>query len=427
MMLSLAIVSITLNSEWWLIGCLAALGFFTGFYIVPMYTLLQHRAPKSSKGDLLATSNFINVVGAIAASVLFKVLVTAASWTSITQTVTPVEVARGILKNIDLEDGHVSLIDVVDDKNQPVFKTEQAPGLQLEREGNLLESDDVGVGNGSPVLVASYSLPRQGQMVRYYKVQALDAPITAVANNEPLTRYLFLTAGVLTLSIVAALRKFLPDFFLRSIVWLRSLGHYQINVIGMANLPDVGPAVLVTNCPRFEDALRVLASTDRYARFFMWRRSQTSMKPWLLWRMARNCGLVVVEDATNPGMTQEIVNKAAKSLERGDLIALPVAEAPESTAEVETILTKLRNDRELVLLPVYCAKPSPHGTYKNRHLVQVVIGRALPTRAAFPEIRGAVDVLGDWLTQIRQDGMPIVTSMIPGHHSPASAKTASLQ
>jgi MFS family permease len=425
MMLALAIVSFTLDSEWWLIGCLAALGFFTGFYIVPMYTLLQHRAPKASKGDLLASSNFINVVGAIAASVLFKLLVSAASWTGITQTVMPIEVAQGILKNIDLENGRVSLIDVVDKDNQPVFKAEQAPGLQLEREGNLLESDDVGVGNGSPVLVVGYSLPRQGEMVRYFRVQAIDAPVTAVANNEPLTRYLFLTAGVLTLCIVIALRKFLPDFFLRSVIWLRSLGHYQINVIGMGNLPDVGPAVLVTNCPRFQDALRVLASTDRYPRFFLWRRSQTSMKPWLIWRMARNCGLVVVEDAKSPAMTQEVVNKAAKSLERGDLIVLPVAESTECTGDVETILTKLRTERELVLVPIYCAKPSAHATAKNRHQVQVVIGRAMPARAAFPEIRGAVEVLGDWLTQIRQDGTPIVTSMIPGQHGPTPAAAAS--
>ncbi len=418
MMLSLAIVSITLNSEPWLIGCLAALGFFTGFYIVPMYTLLQHRAPKASKGDLLASSNFINVVGAIAASVLFKMLVIAASWTGITQTVMPTEVVRGILKNIDLENGHISLIDVVDQKNQPLFKRERAVGVQLESEGTLLESDDVGEGKGSPVLVSTYKLPRQGETVVYFKVQPEDQPLAAVANNEPLTRYLFLMAGILTLSIVIALRKLLPDFFLRSLIWLRSLGHYQISVIGMGNLPDTGPAVLVTNCPRFEDALRVLASTDRYARFFVWRRSQTSMKPWLTWRMARNCGLVVVEDKKNDKTCDDIVKKASKSLERGDLIALPVIDAPESADDVETILASLRKMREVVIIPVYCAKPGLHASAKERHKLHVVIGRALPVRAEFGEIGRAVEILGNWLTQIHQDGAPIVTSMIP---SPVTA------
>src|SRR5215831_6625367 len=58
-----------------LVAMLILIGFFSGFYIVPLYTLLQHRAPKTSKGDLIATSNFINVTGAIAASLLFFVLV----------------------------------------------------------------------------------------------------------------------------------------------------------------------------------------------------------------------------------------------------------------------------------------------------------------------------------------------------------------
>ena len=426
MMLSLAVVAVTLDTEAWLVGCLVALGFFTGFYIVPMYTLLQHRAPKASKGDLLASSNFINVVGAITASFLFKLLLAVASWTGITQTVVPVEVARGILKNLELESGHLSLIDVVDKDGKPVFKRELAPGQQLEQEGNLIESDDVGEGKGSAVIVGNYTLPRQGKMVLYYKVQLADQPLVAVANNEPLTRYLFLASGILTLLIVASLRKLLPDFFLRSVIWLRSLGHYQINVIGMANLPDVGPAVLVTNCPRFEDALRVLASTDRYARFFVWRRSQISMKPWLTWRMARNCGLVVVEDAKDQGARQDVVKKAAKSLERGDLIALPVSDSPESAAEVESILANLRLERELVLVPVYCTKPNPLASAKERRHVQVVIGRAMPAGIAFPEIKGAVEVLGDWLTQIHQDGAHIVTSMIPGYQGSAQKSPLSL-
>ncbi len=61
-----------------LIACIVGIGFFTGFYIVPLFTLLQSQAPKSSKGEMIATSNFINVTGAIAASLLFFLVVTVA-------------------------------------------------------------------------------------------------------------------------------------------------------------------------------------------------------------------------------------------------------------------------------------------------------------------------------------------------------------
>ncbi len=53
---------------------LIAIGFFSGFYVLPMYTLLQFRAPKGGKGATIAVSNFLNVTGAIVASLLFWLL-----------------------------------------------------------------------------------------------------------------------------------------------------------------------------------------------------------------------------------------------------------------------------------------------------------------------------------------------------------------
>ena len=40
---------------------LIIIGFFSGFYMVPLYTLLQHRAPKERKGDIMATSKVDSV------------------------------------------------------------------------------------------------------------------------------------------------------------------------------------------------------------------------------------------------------------------------------------------------------------------------------------------------------------------------------
>ncbi|MCC7086019.1 MAG: MFS transporter [Pirellulales bacterium] len=54
-----------------MIACLIAVGTAAGLYIVPLYTLLQHRAPKESKGSLVATSNFLNVTGGLIAVIVF--------------------------------------------------------------------------------------------------------------------------------------------------------------------------------------------------------------------------------------------------------------------------------------------------------------------------------------------------------------------
>jgi MFS family permease len=78
MVLMIVLAALMLHHLTVLVMCIIAIGFFTGFYLVPMFTQQQHRAPKEMKGDVIATCNFTNVVGAILASILFYVLVWAA-------------------------------------------------------------------------------------------------------------------------------------------------------------------------------------------------------------------------------------------------------------------------------------------------------------------------------------------------------------
>src|SRR5919108_274998 len=54
---------------------LAALGFFAGFFIVPVSALLQHRPDEKRKGTLLAAANLLSFVGVFAASVFYYLLV----------------------------------------------------------------------------------------------------------------------------------------------------------------------------------------------------------------------------------------------------------------------------------------------------------------------------------------------------------------
>jgi acyl-[acyl-carrier-protein]-phospholipid O-acyltransferase/long-chain-fatty-acid--[acyl-carrier-protein] ligase len=56
------------------VACLILIGIAAGLYIVPLYTLLQHRAPKQSKGSLVATSNFLNSTAGLVAVAAFLVM-----------------------------------------------------------------------------------------------------------------------------------------------------------------------------------------------------------------------------------------------------------------------------------------------------------------------------------------------------------------
>jgi len=53
---------------------LALLGFFSGFFIVPVAALLQHRPDKARKGEMLATANLLSFVGVFLASGTYYLL-----------------------------------------------------------------------------------------------------------------------------------------------------------------------------------------------------------------------------------------------------------------------------------------------------------------------------------------------------------------
>jgi acyl-[acyl-carrier-protein]-phospholipid O-acyltransferase / long-chain-fatty-acid--[acyl-carrier-protein] ligase len=68
--LSLAIPGLSFGT---VIAALAALGFMSGFFIVPVSALLQHRPPENEKGVVLATANWFSWVGIGAAASVYYV------------------------------------------------------------------------------------------------------------------------------------------------------------------------------------------------------------------------------------------------------------------------------------------------------------------------------------------------------------------
>ncbi len=62
-------------------ACLVGVGFSGGLFIVPLNAYLQERAPVTEKGRLLATNNFLNMIGVIAASGVLYLLHDRFHWT----------------------------------------------------------------------------------------------------------------------------------------------------------------------------------------------------------------------------------------------------------------------------------------------------------------------------------------------------------
>ena len=76
---------------------------------------------------------------------------------------------------------------------------------------------------------------------------------------------ILLTAG-LTAAGTLTILYLLPDYFVRSILWLLTHTLYRIRVVGKENLPLYGPALLISNHVSFVDAFMFIEIGERHVR-----------------------------------------------------------------------------------------------------------------------------------------------------------------
>jgi MFS family permease len=211
-----------------LVCCIIAIGTFTGFYIVPLFTLLQHQAPKEKKGEMIAASNAVNIIGAISASLLFFLVVTAAQKFGLAPEVKErQEVARGQLTQLLLLQGRPVYFEVTTEDGKTISggtKPEKEASLGIREvfkhvfeagdNNAILELDKkVSVKLVSqPVEVSKFSI----EGVVHYDIVPAGVTPAADYDNRHLPRFLFFGAAGMTLAILILLVR--PILRLRNAV-----------------------------------------------------------------------------------------------------------------------------------------------------------------------------------------------------------------
>ncbi|MBI2928754.1 MAG: MFS transporter [Verrucomicrobia bacterium] len=193
---------------------LAVLGFFGGFFIVPIAALLQHRPARDQKGGVLAAANLLSFVGIFLASGVFYLL-------------------------------------------------------------------------------------------------------TSVAKLDP--RQVFLASALLTAVGTLYVLWLLPDALLRFIFWGLTHSLYRIRVVGRENIPGKGGALFVCNHLSLIDALLLLASTDRFVRFIMFKGMYE--KP-LLKPFARILRVIPISSQLRPREMVAALREASDSIKRGEVVCI---------------------------------------------------------------------------------------------------------
>ncbi len=428
MIVAAAVAAFALFDDTSLVVCLVLIGFFSGFYIVPLYTLLQHRAPKTSKGDLIATSNFINVTGAIVASVLFELLVLAAKGVGIATSIPQQDIGTGELVALQpTGTKYPGYVKVKVPGQKPVVKGralkkgeedwEDPPAAQPAKgRPPAVITADSGVEVGQEVALSQWERSPRG--VDHFEVRLAGEELQPAYDQERVPQFLFLGASLMTLGILILLCRQLPDFFVRALLWLRSHGRYRLKVVGLQNLPSDGPVILATNCDRFESCMQVVAATDRFTRFILLESDKDESPPWLLRYLARRTGLVALPAHNVTAEAWEgALARAAKTLGQGNLVGVTADGAGPAPGMVK-LLQELQTLTPAPILPVYCGALSPRTRPDGRaslvRRIHVVIGQLLHPEAHAEEIRQGIHLLGESMGQTDHSGVPAASALTPG-------------
>jgi MFS family permease len=411
-----------------LVAALIVIGFFSGFYMVPLYTLLQHRAPKTSKGDLVATSNFINVTGAIAATLLFNLLVQFSQLAGLAPPVEVREVAAGTLAKPPKKDVHGRVVkaevltpegvqfifharseplpplEVPEDVNDPRdvfdrwFDVERRTE-DIDFDDNLFEVLSGGLKQGDPVVVSQYNL----RGVRHFRIRAEGQAPKKVYDYESLPRYLFIGAALMTLGILILLTRQLPDFFLRSLFWVWSLGRFQIREVGLKNLPTDGPVVLATNCHSLRSGLQLVSVTDRTTKVVLPAGYDRRIGVGILRRLApRTTVLEMPPSDAPPERWDQVRGRAEAALAGGQVLAVCVDGAGLDGA-VQELVAELGRGSRAPIVPVYCGVLDPADATPR---VRVVFGQPLKPDATLADVRTEIQKLGEW-ARCNEDVPPV--------------------
>jgi MFS family permease len=365
-----------------LIGGIILIGFFTGFYIVPLFTLLQHRAPRTSKGDSIATSNFINVTGAILASLVFFAMDWAARQSGLATKLEQRDVLNRQhevlvreVKQIEKKEGRPHR--VVLGRRERTIEESDTDVIEV-RNNTLIDAFRTPLRPGDRVVESRYTLGG----VTHHRLRREGEPMADVYDKHHMPRLLFLSAGGMTLATLILLWWQMPDLLRRTRLWFRWLPRCRLEPVDTFNLPGDGAVILATNADCPDACWQVISATDRRTHFLM--------------------------PAGGPSECDGDVDAATIALDRGDLVAVPVVPAAaasethgivtrqavvgiaaEPGAGAEPVLGALLL-RPGVVIPVWVAEVPENGKPK----VYVVFGR-LVTERSVVAVRDALRRTGD--------------------------------
>jgi 1-acyl-sn-glycerol-3-phosphate acyltransferase len=195
---------------------------------------------------------------------------------------------------------------------------------------------------------------------------------------------LFLLTGVLNALVAIYIFRLVPEFLMRFLVWLLIHTVYRLEKNGLDNIPEEGPAVIVSNHPSLVDALVIAAACRRPVRFVM--DHQIFKIPVLNFIFRTSRAIPIAPAKEDPKLLERAYDDIAQALADGDVVGIFPEGGLTKDGEIQTFRGGIKRIIDRTPVPVIpMALQGLWGSYFSR-----VDGKAMKK----PLRRGVLSKIG---------------------------------
>ena len=131
---------------------------------------------------------------------------------------------------------------------------------------------------------------------------------------------LFAVAALCNAAVAVYIYSLVPEFMLRFVAWLLIHSFYRLRQSGIENIPDDGPAVLISNHVSFVDPLVIAAASRRPIRFVMDHRIYRLPLIGFVFRHMH--AIPIAPAREDAAMMEAAFEEVAQALAAGELVAI---------------------------------------------------------------------------------------------------------
>lgn len=154
---------------------------------------------------------------------------------------------------------------------------------------------------------------------------------------------IFGVLAAMNVAVALYIYKTIPEFLFRFVAWVVANVMYRMRVIGLENIPEDGPALLVCNHVSFVDWLIIASACDRPPRFVMYHGFVDT--PFVGW-IFRDAKVIPIAPAhESQGTLDSAFDRIAAELEDGNVVCI----FPEGKLTSDGELNPFRSGVERIL------------------------------------------------------------------------------